>query len=170
MEALAVRPPAVYGPRDADFLPLFRLAKRGWFPKIGRRPRPLSLVHAADLAEGIRLALERGRRDAVYYLTDGGVHEVFAMGQAIGAALGRKVRPLFVPHAAFWVVALAGELQAGAFRRPAPLNLDRLKQFLRTGWTASDARARIELGYRPRFDLPQGVEDTVRWYRSVGWI
>jgi nucleoside-diphosphate-sugar epimerase len=65
---------------------------------------------------------------------------------------------------------VVGEAQSALLRRPGVLGFDRLKQFSRTGWTASDARARLELGYRSRYDLRSGMEDTVRWYRSVGWI
>jgi nucleoside-diphosphate-sugar epimerase len=69
-----------------------------------------------------------------------------------------------------WLGALAGEIVGGITRRPAVLNLDRVRQLLRTRWTASDARARLELGYRSRYDLAAGMEDTIRWYRSVRWI
>ena len=170
VQAVVVRPPAVYGPRDADFLALFRAAARGWFPRFGRGPRTLSLVHAVDLAEGIYLAAERGAAGRVYYVTDGAAHDLWEMAEGIGAALGRGVRALPVPAAALWLGALAGEAQAALLRRPGVLSFDRLAQFSRTGWTASDARARLELGYRSRYDLPSGLEDTVRWYRGVGWI
>src|SRR5262245_6007421 len=58
VEPIVVRPPTVYGPHDDDILIMALLAKRGWFPLVGARR--LSLVHALDLAEGIRLALEKG--------------------------------------------------------------------------------------------------------------
>lgn len=170
MEVVVVRPPAVYGPRDADFLVLFRAAARGWFPRLGRGSHTLSLVHAADLAEGIQLAAERGAAGRVFYLTDGVVHEHWDMAEGLAAALARRVRPLPVPGRALWLGALAGEVQAALLRQPGALNFDRLEQFSRSGWTASDARARLELGYRSRYDLHTGLEDTVRWYRSVGWI
>jgi nucleoside-diphosphate-sugar epimerase len=170
MAGVVVRPPAVYGPRDADFLVLVRFARRGWFPRIGRGPHPLSFVHAADLADGILLALERGAGGRVYYLTDGVPHDLSEYGEAVGRALGRRLRPLPVPRSALWLGALAGEARAALLGRTATLNLDRVRQFVATGWTASDARARLELGYRSRYDLGSGMEDTIRWYRSAGWI
>lgn len=170
MEAVVVRPPAVYGPRDPDFLTLFRAAARGFFPLLGRGRRTLSLVHAVDLAEGIFLAMERGAAGRIYYVTDGSVHDLDEVGRAMGDALGRPVRTVTVPGAALWLGALAGEAQGFLLRRPGILNFDRLRQFAQTGWTASDARARLELGYRSRYDLRSGMEDTVRWYRQIGWI
>jgi nucleoside-diphosphate-sugar epimerase len=168
--AVVVRPPAVYGPGDAAILTLVRAARRGWFPRVGKAARRLSLVHGADLAEGILLALERGAAGRVYYLTDGDVHDLWEVALAMAAALGRGVRPLPLPRAALWLGALGGEVAAALTRRPALLNLDRVRQLTRDRWTASDARARLELGYRSRYDLAAGMEDTIRWYRSVRWI
>lgn len=170
MEPLIVRPPAVYGPRDEDVLTLVRAAKLGWFPKTGGGRRELSLVHAADLAEGIRLTLERGAARGVYYITDGVVHSLAEVGEAMARALGRRVRTLPLPWPVLWAGALVGELTGTVLRRPAVLNLDRVRQFVLGGWTASDARARNDLGYVSRYDLVGGMEDTVRWYRNAGWI
>jgi nucleoside-diphosphate-sugar epimerase len=168
VEALVVRPPTVYGPRDSDLLTLARLAQRGWFPLVG--PRRLSLIHALDLAEGIRLVLEKGEPGSTYYLTDGEVHSLEEFGSAMGHALGKRVRFFSIPNWTLWLGAIAGELTESMIRRPAPLNLERVRQFVKNDWTASDARARRELGYESRYDLIRGMEDTVRWYRSVGWI
>jgi nucleoside-diphosphate-sugar epimerase len=168
VEAIVVRPPTVYGPRDRDVLAMIRLAKQGWFPLVGARR--LSLVHAIDLAEGVRLALEKGNPGSTYYLTDGEVHSLEAIGVAVGRALGRRARFVSIPNWALWVAAVGGELVESMVRRPAALNLERARQFVQKDWTASDALARRELGYESRYDLIRGMEDTIRWYRSVGWI
>jgi nucleoside-diphosphate-sugar epimerase len=77
---------------------------------------------------------------------------------------------LSLPAWLLWAGAIAGELSESVLRRPATLNLERVRQFVRPYWTASDARARRELGFESRYDLIRGMEDTIRWYRSVGWI
>src|SRR5512142_302585 len=48
-----VRPSAVYGPRDREFLAMFRLARLGVAPVIGSGAQQLSLVCAPDLADAI---------------------------------------------------------------------------------------------------------------------
>jgi nucleoside-diphosphate-sugar epimerase len=169
VEAIVVRPPTVYGPRDDDVLTLARMAKDGWFPRVGR-DSALSIVHVEDLAEGIRLALETGEPGGIYYMTDGAVHPMAEIAATMGRALGSKVRILTLPAWILWAGAIAGELAEAIFRRPATLNFERVRQFVQPYWTASDARARRELGYESRYDLARGMEDTIRWYRSVGWI
>ena len=170
VEPIVVRPPAVYGPRDGDVLTLVKMAKNGWFPRVGGMRRALSMVHVQDLAEGIRVALETADPGRVYYMTDGVVHPVEEVAAAMGHAFAHSVRLVSLPAWVLWAGAIAGELAESVLRRPAALNLERVRQFAHSNWTASDARARRELGYESRYDLVRGMEDTIRWYRSVGWI
>ena len=49
-----VRPPAVYGPREADIYTFFRTVSRRLCPIVGSGRRPeLSLVHVRDLVRGV---------------------------------------------------------------------------------------------------------------------
>lgn len=61
IEAVIVRPPLVYGPRDTDVLQMIKSAKAGLIAQPGLgRPAWLSAIHALDLVDGIILAGERG--------------------------------------------------------------------------------------------------------------
>lgn len=56
LSVIVLRPPAVYGPRDRDLLPFFRLAARGFLPVPRGPERRLQLIYVADLARAIRMA------------------------------------------------------------------------------------------------------------------
>ena len=170
MQGVIVRPPAVYGPRDADGLTLIRAAKTRIFPLPLQGKRELVLVYATDLAQGIHLALERGRPDGIYYFTDGGVHTLPEVGEAIAQALGVQIKMIPIPRWLLRTAALGGEFAGRVLGRVLPINMQRVKNFELDGWTASDARARRELGYDSKYGLRSGMEETVRWYQSVGWI
>ncbi len=170
MEAVVVRPPTVYGPRDADVLILILAARRGLFPMVTSGRREVSVVHALDLAEGMRLAIEKAPSGAVYYFTDGVVQTLPEVGETIARALGRRVRRIPVPAALLWGAALGGEIWNRLRPSPAALNLERAKQLSQDAWTADDQRARRELGYRSEYDLERGMRETIEWYRRVGWI
>lgn len=61
LEAVIVRPPLVYGPRDTDVLQMIKSAGAGLIAQPGLgRPAWLSAIHALDLVDGIILAGERG--------------------------------------------------------------------------------------------------------------
>jgi nucleoside-diphosphate-sugar epimerase len=55
-------------------------------------------------------------------------------------------------------------------RKHYPLNRDKLNEILPDAWTCEDAKARRELGYAPAKRLEAGMLETIRWYRSQGWL
>ncbi len=122
VSTVIVRAPAVYGPRDRDVLTLFRMALRGVFTMVHGGHQRLSLIHAADLAEGIRLACERDTASETLSFTDGHDLELIDFGRAIARAVDAKVRLVSLPDAAMWVAAAGGEawgrLRPGT-RRPS---------------------------------------------------
>jgi len=111
-----VRPAAVYGPRDRQFLPLFQTARAGLFLRLSNAAVfSLTLAHVADVACAIEMAC---RSDAV----DG---ETLAIGhpiprsfddilRAVASAVGRRYRPLPVP---FGLARLGAWLGVGGLSR-----------------------------------------------------
>jgi nucleoside-diphosphate-sugar epimerase len=93
-----VRPPVVYGPRDAALAILFRMADRGFLPLPGGISQRLSLVHAMDLAQALVLAGERAPAGARYYVASGPPVTSGHLADAIGRALGRKPLRFGVPR------------------------------------------------------------------------
>jgi nucleoside-diphosphate-sugar epimerase len=165
-----IRPPWVYGPRDRDTLSYFSLAARG--VRLLVAPRGLfSIVHAANLASGIRLAVESDRPGArAYFLTDG---EGLALERIVGMmadAVGRRGVRVQVPVAAVAVVAATAELAARISGRPPLIGWRKLGEVRNPCWVVSDRRAREELGYRPPVATAPGMVETVAWYRAEGWL
>jgi nucleoside-diphosphate-sugar epimerase len=169
-DLVVVRPPAVYGPRDAAFAMLFRLAEAGVVPLPGGSAQRLSLVHASDLAQGTLRVRERGRPGARYYLTSGPPVTTAELVDTIGRALGRKPLRVDVPSVMLRAAVSAAEAWTRATGRPARLTRARLADWMEPDWTVDDARARAELHYAPRVELAAGILETARWYRSAGWI
>jgi nucleoside-diphosphate-sugar epimerase len=163
-----VRPPAVYGPRDHAFLVLFRIAARFGFLVQPRGARRLSIIHVADLIDGIRLAADRG--SGTYYLTGGDAHPLPAILAAVAAAVGRPGRIVTVPPALLVGTARLAEGLERALGREPSLTSDRARQAVISEWVCSDARARSELGYRPTRAIDEGMRETASWYRERGWL
>ena len=59
LPSVIVRPGAVYGPFDRDFLAMFRLAMRGVAIHAANRDQWISIAHADDVAAGVVLACTR---------------------------------------------------------------------------------------------------------------
>jgi nucleoside-diphosphate-sugar epimerase len=167
-----VRPGAVYGPGDRDFLELFRLAvgRTRIVPYAGPPGARLAMVHVDDVVELVLRAFARGPAGSVYFASDGSAYTWAEIIAAIGAAVGRRVFPVRVPTLALTPVAMATELLRPFRSRPPVLCLDTLRQARRVGWLCSPEKARRELGFEPRVQLAEGLAATARWYRERGWL
>jgi nucleoside-diphosphate-sugar epimerase len=164
-----LRPPSLYGPRDKEFLPLFRLALRGWTGRLGRRLGALSLVHGADAAEAAVALLETKDATGPYFVDDGRAgYDWSAMADALGQMTGRKIRTLTIPLALLKLVALVvGRTRAS---RSPVLNSDRIRDLDTEGWVCDGQRLVQSTGFRARWDAPRGFTETLDFYLKERWL
>ncbi|GEJ59213.1 NAD-dependent epimerase/dehydratase family protein [Anaeromyxobacter diazotrophicus] len=173
--ASIVRPPVVYGPGDKELMPqLLRMARLGLVVRAGFQQKTFSVVHVADLGQGILDVLDRGRPvgeaggEGTYFFEDGADRSWDEIALAACDALGRRARVLALPEAVSAAAAAASSALAAVTRRASILSLDKLREMRQSAWTCSAARARAELGWSPRFPLPEGMADAVRWFQARG--
>ncbi len=175
-----VRPPIVFGSGDRGVLEMFRpIARWGIHLVPGRGQPRFSLIHVADLVEGLLLVAEKGERT---HLGDSPGHGIYFMatednptyaelGEAIAKALGKK-RPTVVrlPAPLVRLVGLCGDAMTRIRRSPALVNSDKMTEALAGSWTCSSAKARTHLGWHPAASLAQRLRETAQWYRQAGWL
>ncbi len=166
-----LRPSAVYGPRDRDFLLFFRLVARGLLLAFGRQPRTVSLCYVEDLVPGILAAGERPvPSGSIYFLADPRPYpweEVEAVCREAIRSDARRVRlPAWVLQAAAW----GGEVFGALSGREVILNRARAAELLEGRWSCDTSRAERELGFTPKWGLQEGIRRTAAWYRMQGWL
>jgi nucleoside-diphosphate-sugar epimerase len=165
-----VRPPGVYGPRDLEFFTYFKMIQRGFAPIPFGGTSCLDLIHVADLVRGIRLAAESERAVGnTYFLRGSGPHRLRDLAETIARALGKTPLYIHVPGFVARLAAALTDIHSMLTRRPNIFSRDKLGEMLFT-WTCSETRAREDFGFRPRFSLEEGIQETVRWYRENGWL
>lgn len=168
-----LRPPAVYGPGDvANFLAIFRAAKRfGVSPVFGDGSQQVSLIHVDDLAAAIIAAAENPVIDGgIYYVNHPEVVTSRKLVEAIGNAVGRRIRVMPMPH---WVTRNALRLTgawADVFNQKTILHADKVHEFVQPAWTGDPSRFIAATGWQPRFDTATGVADSAAWYRRAGLL
>lgn len=164
-----VRPPAIYGPRDAEMFELFRSARWGVVPvpKEGRA----SLIHVDDLARLLLALVPNGVRVAHRVFEpddgkpDGWTHD--EMARAIGSAVGRRVWVPKLSRATLEQVARFDRMLRGD---KAKLTLDRVGYLTHPDWVVS-AKARVPATtWRPRIETRAGLAATAQWYREQRWL
>jgi nucleoside-diphosphate-sugar epimerase len=154
-----VQPGGVYGPGDAS--PQGKLIDQfldGKLPAMMFPETGVNMVHRDDVADGILLALDKGRPGEAYVL--GG--QITTMGEAIktlGRVAGRKPPGITVPAAVLKALAPLGPLIGPAMGQGPNLH-EIIKAVDGVTYWAKDDKARKELGYSPR-PLEQGLRDTL---------
>ena len=170
LPVVIVRPPAVYGPREADIFVMIKGASRGLFAVVGRSDVPrLSLVHVRDLVRGmVELAESDGTAGETYFVGTRG-YSWDEVQQAMERALGRRTLRLSVPPA---LIGPAGVLAEGIGRVTGslpPLTRDKAEAARHT-WICASSKAEAAVGYTPEIGLGEGMAETVDWYREAGWL
>jgi len=169
---LAVRAPAVYGPGDRETLAYFRAVARGLAPQPRVADARLSLIHVADLAETLALALDRPPSPSTYEIDDGwqGGYSYADMAMAAAAALGRRARTLQIARRQMMAVARLNLLRQSLGGSTQILTPAKVKEMFHSDWTIHDRRLASAVGFRARYDLVEGFRHTVLWYRAQGWL
>ena len=167
---VVVRPPAVYGPREADIFEMVKGASRGLFAVVGDPDVPrVSLVHVGDLVRGMaHLAESDAARGETFFVGTRG-YAWAEVQRALEQALGRRTRRLRIPGAVIGAVGALAEAGGRLVGTLPPLTRDKAEA-ARHGWVCSSAKAAEAVGYAPEVPLDEGMAETVAWYRAHGWL
>jgi nucleoside-diphosphate-sugar epimerase len=164
-----VRPSWLYGPRDRTTLPRFLKAfEAGRVVLLGRGDNLLNIVYAGDVAEGaIRAADHPGAVGQAYNLSSEGEVTQREFLDLLADRLGKPRARWHFPYR----VALAGGLLAEAVGRAVgmrrPPHWTRYAATLMGRSTRfSVAKARTQLGWRPRVGVREGLERALAWHRD----
>ena len=167
-----VRPPAVYGPREADILTFFRAAARGLCPVVGDASEPvLTLVHVDDLVDGYARALAHpAAAGQTYFLGTAAPVSWAEVRDATAAALGRRIVTIPIPRALVVPIGTAVEALGRLAGQYPPLNREKALELRDAVIACDSSKATREIGYAPRVGLGEGIAATIAWYRREGWM
>jgi nucleoside-diphosphate-sugar epimerase len=165
MPITIIRPPAVYGPRDTDFLVMFRMVKRGIFPFWGKGV--YSMLYVEDLVNGIMLSAEKKEaEDKVFFLSDEMVYTNEHIIEEISAALETKPLKIRLPLSLVPFFAFLGE----KINKKSIINSDKVRELRFSNWTCAVDKAKSELGFSSKTTLREGVKWTADWYKIHRWL
>jgi nucleoside-diphosphate-sugar epimerase len=169
-EFVILRPPAVYGPRDTEYLRLFRAVKRHLLPKPGGA-QAMSMVFARDLAEAVATSLTHSAAAGkTYFVAAREVVTARTMAEEIAAQMRNWTLPLPLPTALLWLLCLAQELGSRLTGKPNVLSLQKFAELRAPGWVCDPTRLEHETGYACATKLDQGIAETLAWYWERNWL
>ena len=165
-----LRPSAVYGPRDADFLFVFQAVKARLMPLFGGG-FDISLVYARDVARAVLCCLARPEAfSRVYNVASPAPCTSRELLDEIARQMRVKAAPVRLPVAVLYPVCVAQEILSRITGSPSILSRQKYQELKQPGWVCSTERIRRELGFVARTSLQQGVARTLDWYRLHGWL
>ena len=170
LPGVIVRPAGIYGPGDMRFLKLFKAIERGVFVMIGSGRTLYHLTYIDDLVDGFMLAAEKPEAlGEVFTIAGPRYTTIQEMADTVARILGKKPPRLRVPLWPVQMAAVACEAVCKPLKINPPLYPRRVEFFAMDRAFTTD-KARRMLGYRPQFDLEEGLRRTADWYRQEKFI
>jgi len=168
-DAVIVRPPVVYGPRDTDVFQMLRSISKGWMMEIGGGERWFSAIYAGDLVEGL-LAATRGTPGRAYFLAHPQPVSWSELGAAAARIMACQPRVVRVPPRVAYAVGLGAEAWSRITRKPGIISREKVAEARCRWWTCDTRRAAAELGFEARTPLDAGLAQTLAWYKEAAWL
>ena len=171
-DAVIVRPPVVYGPRDTDVFQVLKSSIRGMALQISGGERWFSAIYAADLADGLLRAARSPRAAGrTYYMAHPKPASWSGLGALAARLMGRPApRTVTIPYPAAYAAGWCAETWARLARRPGIVSRDKIAEARCASWTCDPGRAAAELRFEAATGLEAGLQATLAWYMEAGWL
>jgi nucleoside-diphosphate-sugar epimerase len=168
---IILRPTGVYGPREKDYFIMAKSIQQHLDFAVGYKRQDITFVYVKDMVQAVFLALEKGGNGHKYFLSDGEVYQSATFSNLIHEALGRPwwIR-ITAPVWVLRIVTFFGEYVGRMTGKVTALNNDKYNILKQRNWRCDIQPAIDELGYQPRYQLAQGVEETIKWYKDNKWL
>jgi nucleoside-diphosphate-sugar epimerase len=169
-EFVILRPPGVYGPRDTEFLRLFRAVKRHILPQPSDR-QSLSMVYVKDLAEAAVTCLQhKSAAGKTYFVAQPEITTARQIANEIAKQAGGWTIPCPLPTAALWPICLGQEILTRLTGKANVLSLQKFAELRAPGWVCDPSLLERETGFRCATALPAGIAETLAWYQKQRWL
>jgi nucleoside-diphosphate-sugar epimerase len=166
-----VRPSGVYGPGDAEYFEIFKLAHRRQNVFYGNQNKWFSAVYVDDCVRAmVACATSDATVGKAYFLCDGKPLTWKEFQDMVVDESGKKAITIHLPEFLTHVAAFAGELATKIDNKPRLFNRQKAKMGAQDAWTCEHRAAREDFGYGPQVPIREGVTRTFDWYRKNGWL
>ena len=167
-----LRPTGVYGPRERDYYTMAKSIKQHIDIAAGITPQEITFVYVLDVVQAIFKSMTAPKAEGkAYFLTDGQIYNSRRYSDLVQQCLGNpwvlhlKI-PLFLLRIVCWISGKISYLTG----KISVLNDDKYHILSQRNWQCEIEPAITDFGYAPEWNLEQGVEASIKWYRQEGWL
>lgn len=167
---LIIRPTAVYGPREKDLYIVFKLINKNLELFVGSKKQHLSFVYVKDLVKAVFQTMESNIVNKGYFVSDGNVYDGEILGNIIKEQLNKKTIRIKVPVEMARLIAIITEGTKYITGKQTVLNFEKIKELESTNWKCDVQPLFEEFNFKPEYNLSQGINETIRWYKESNWL
>ncbi|MBC8548923.1 MAG: NAD-dependent epimerase/dehydratase family protein [Candidatus Brocadiales bacterium] len=163
-----LRLPLVYGPGNkGNIYNMIKAIDNRRFVMMGRGLNKRSMVYVGNVVNAAMEVLNKEMSDGkVYLITDGIDYTVRDLYRLISKGLGRNPLPFYVPMGIARMLAIAGDIGNKIVTKSLPFNSEILGK-LTDSLTFSSGRIQEDIGLKPKYNLYNTIDETIRWYKTV---
>ncbi len=165
IEAVALRPPVVYGP-NRIWAKTLKLVKKG-FPIIGDGKNRFHIAYVKNVVEACTLALERG--NGPYFIADPEIKTFGEIYKIMASSLGAKPSDRKIPKSAIMPFVYLSEGLSAITGKKGVLTKSNIERITKDRFFSIE-KAKKELGYRGKYTLEHGFRETAQELREHGFI
>lgn len=164
--SLIFRPTAVYGPRDKDFVSVYKTIQHGIQPKIGFGKQMLSFIYVRDLANLIISSLKSDISNKAYFVSDGSIYSADQYNEHIKSILNKKTFKVTIPVSILRIAALINEFIGNITGNYPILNTDKVNELKARSFAIDVEDLKNDFNFAPAFDLKAGLKETIDWCKT----
>jgi nucleoside-diphosphate-sugar epimerase len=165
-----LRPTGVYGTRETDYFVFFQTISNHIEPYLGFEPQRLTFVYGKDLADLCVKAFESEVSAKTYFVSDGRLYMDYQFAKISKEAIGVwtiKIKfPLFILRFVVFLLEIVSKITGKSFT----LNKDKYNILKARNWDCDIEELKRDFDFKARYELKEGVEEAVAWYRQEGWL
>jgi len=169
-----LRPSGIYGPSNVDDVSFYFITSfKGFASKfiIGSGKNLIQFVHVKDVVQAFVKALEAPSSIGRTYIITQARPYTYEEVYRVLADIFQQPEPRWrVPKGLAKIMMLPIEGFNALIGRENFLYRRETVESVTSDRAFSIDRARDELGYEPEYDLPQGMAETVTWYKENGYL
>lgn len=167
---LVFRPTAVYGPREHDILMMLKAISKGFEVYVGDADHKLSFIYVKDLAEVMISSLQSDLVNKTYNVSDGNSYGRSSFSENAKSIMQKRTLKVKVPLPILTGLAWSLEKTYKLAGKMPTLNIDKVKELTGMNWTCEIENIKKDLGFSPKYQLQQGLEETIKWNKKNNWL
>ncbi len=161
-----VRPTAVYGPREQDFLTVYKMINQGLELFVGYQTQKLTFIYIEDLVEQIFNIMLIAKSGKNYFISDGHYYSASQLHNYIKSALQKKTVKLRLPLFIVKGLAHITEFTSRFTGKYPPLNPQKVAELKCKSWVCDISPLQKDFDFKPKYYLAEGIENTIKWNKQ----